>query len=65
MEERKFFHDVGVKSSDIFYHNDDKVQEKRTSLRNQSKDVAAKLNEEQYSKIQDKKKKMAEQALKR
>lgn len=33
-DDRQFFHDFGVKSSDIFYHNDDKVERERKSLRN-------------------------------
>lgn len=25
LEERQYFNELGVKSSDVFYHNDDKV----------------------------------------
>ena len=51
LDERKFFHDVGVNSSDVYYHNDDKMERQRNSLRNQAREVATKLNEDHYSKI--------------
>lgn len=44
LDDRKFFHDVGIKSSDCYYVNDDKVERKKASLRGVAREVATKLN---------------------
>lgn len=61
-DEKKFFLDYGVKSSDVFYVNDDKVVEKRHSLRTQARSVATQLNDQHMSKIEENRKKMIDQA---
>ena len=47
IDDRKFFMEVGVKSSDCYYVNDDKVAQKKQSLRGGAREVANRLNEEQ------------------
>ena len=61
-DDRQFFHKIGVKSSDVYYRNDDKVEEKRSSLRGQGRETATKLNQDHFSRIEESKKKMMEQA---
>ena len=61
-DERKFFNDFSVKSSDVYYVNDDKAERMRNSLRGQAREVATRLNEEHNSKIEGNRKKMIDQA---
>ena len=46
LDDRKHFQEVGVKSSDVYYVNDDKVEMHKKSLRGGAREFANKLNEE-------------------
>ena len=64
-DDRTYFKDVGIKSSDCYYVNDDKVEARKLSLRGGSRTVAAQLNDEHNTMIENRHKKMQEQAQNR
>ena len=45
-DDRTFFNEIGIKSSDCYYVNDDKVERHKKSLRGGAREVANKLNED-------------------
>ena len=51
LDDRKHFQEVGIKSSDVYYVNDDKVERHKQSLRGGAREVAIKLNEEHQNRI--------------
>ena len=65
LDDRKFFQEVGVKSSDVYYVNDDKVEKRKQSLRGGAREVANMLNEEINQGKNNYMKTMTEQAAKR
>lgn len=64
-DDRQFFNEVGVKSSDCYYMNDDKVERQKKSLRGVAREVANKLNEDHQKAVDHNKKRMIDQAKKR
>ena len=57
-DDRAFFNEVGIKSSDCYYVNDDKVERSKKSMRGGAREVATKLNNEQQSAVENNRKRM-------